>query len=76
MRLPQTLVLYSVPLIEEVRKHGYKGRLTSEPALVDGVWAIKLIYDGEKPVGVPERWMGHGVVLEAAPPPPPPPEKK
>lgn len=72
IRLPQTLVLYSVPLINETTRQGYKGKLTSEPALVDGIWVIKLIYDADPPEGVPELWHGHRVVLEKAPPPPPP----
>lgn len=75
-RLPQTLVLYSVPLIDEVKRRGYRGKLASEPALVDGIWVIKLIYDGERPGDVPDRWHGHRVVLEAAPPPPPPLDKR
>ncbi len=68
MRLPSTLVLYSVPLINEVKRRGYKGKLTAEPALIDGVWAIKLVYDGEQPQNVPERWHGHRVVLEPTAP--------
>jgi len=75
-RLPQTLVLYSVPIIDEVRRRGYKGKLTSEPALVEGTWVLKLMYDADRPDGVPELWHGHRVILEAAPPPPPPPDKK
>ena len=76
VRLPQVLVLYAVPLIAEVKRRGYKGKLTAEPARVDGVWVMKLVYEGEQPAEVPERWHGHQVVLEAAPPPPPPPDKK
>ena len=73
IRLPQTLVLYSVPLLAEVRRRGYGGKLTAEPAVVDGMWVIKLVYEGERPADVPERWLGHRVVVEAVPPPPPPP---
>ncbi len=72
MRLPYTLVLYSVPLINEIKRRGYKGKLTAEPVLIDGTWALKLIYDGEEPQNVPERWHGHLVVQEPAPPPPAP----
>ena len=72
MRLPYTLVLYAVPLIDELKRHGYKGKLTAEPALVDGSWVLKLIYDGEPPKEVPRLWHGHHVRLEKAPPPPPP----
>jgi hypothetical protein len=75
MRLPYALVLYSVPLIAEVRRRGYPGKLTSEPALIDGTWCLKLVYEGEKPKDVPELWHGHRVALEAAPPPAPPPAR-
>lgn len=73
MRLPYTLVLYGVALIDEVKRHGYKGRLAAEPALADGYWVLKLVYDGEPPKDVPAHWMGHRVVVEKAPAPPPPP---
>ena len=73
MRLPYTIVLYSVPLIEEVKRRGYKGKLSAEPALVDGSWVLKLSYDGDAPKDVPARWHGHHVVVTKAPPPPPPP---
>lgn len=76
IRLPQTLVLYSVPLLAEMKRRGYRGKLNAEPGLVEGVWVIKLIYDGDAPTDVPVQWHGHRVVLEAAPPPPPPAEKK
>jgi hypothetical protein len=75
-RLPYTLVLYAVPLIDELKHHGYKGKLTAEPALVDGSWVLKLIYDGDPPKDVPRLWHGHHVLLEKAPPPPPPPAPK
>lgn len=71
-RLPYTLVLYSVPLIEEVSRRGYKGRLSSEPVLKDGTWCLKLVYDGDRPKDVPKLWHGHRVLVEAAPPPPEP----
>ena len=73
VRLPYTLVLYAVPLIAEVRRRGYKGKLSAEPVLQDGTWCLELTYEGDKPKKVPERWHGHRVVLKAAPPPPPPP---
>ena len=72
MRLAYTLVLYGVALIDEVKRHGYKGRLAAEPALADGYWVLKLVYDGEPPKDVPAHWMGHRVVVEKAPAPPPP----
>jgi hypothetical protein len=69
MRLPTTLVIYGVPLLESLRRRGYKGKLTAEPALIDGTWALKVTYDGDEPPPVPERWHGHRVVVEKAPPP-------
>jgi hypothetical protein len=67
-QLPYTLVLYSVPLLQAIRRSGYGGKLNAEPALIDGVWAIKVTYEGERPEGVPERWHGYRVVLEEAKP--------
>jgi len=68
LRLPVTLVLYSVPLLQAVKRSGYKGKLNAEPALRDGSWVIKVTYEGEPPPDVPERWQGHTVVLEEAKP--------
>jgi hypothetical protein len=67
-RLPATLVLYSVPLLEELRRAGYAGKLSAEPALVDGGWVLRVTYDGDKPKAVPQRWHGHRVVLEKTKP--------
>ena len=64
LRLPATLVLYSVPLLQAIRRAGYQRKLNAEPALEDGSWVIKVIYEGEKPSGVPALWQGHRVVLE------------
>ena len=66
-RLPSTLVLYSVPLLQAIRRAGYRGTLGAEPALVDGAWVLKVRYEGEPPPQVPERWHGHRVVVEALP---------
>jgi hypothetical protein len=70
IRLPSTLMLYGVPLLQGLRRRGYAGKLTAEPALVDGYWVIKVIYDGDQPADVPSTWQGHRVVLERAAPPP------
>lgn len=64
VRLPLTLVLYSVPLLAEIRRRGYSGKLNSEPVLVDGVWCLKVLYDGPEPAEVPAAWHGHTVLLE------------
>jgi hypothetical protein len=64
-RLPSTLVLYSVPLLQSIRRSGYPGKVNAEPALVDGSWVLKVTYEGDQPPPeVPERWHGHRVVLE------------
>ena len=63
-RLPATLVLYSVPLLQSIKRSGYRGRLNAEPALVDGFWVIKVTYEGDQPPEVPSTWQGHRVVLE------------
>jgi hypothetical protein len=63
-RLPATLVLYSVPLLQSLKRAGYEGKLNAEAALVDGSWVIKVIYEGEQPPDVPTTWQGHRVVVE------------
>jgi hypothetical protein len=63
IRLPSTLVLYSIPLLQAVKRGGYTGKLNAEPALVDGSWVIKVTYEGDRP-SVPEYWQGHRVVVE------------
>jgi hypothetical protein len=64
IRLPSTLVLYSVPLLQTIRRSGYEGKVNAEPALSDGAWVLKVTYEGDGPPEVPERWHGHRVVLE------------
>jgi hypothetical protein len=66
IRLPYALVLYSVPLLDEIRRGGYGGKLSAEPVLVDGIYCLKIVYDGERPKGVPVRWHGHRVIVEKA----------
>ena len=69
MRLPSTLVLYSVTLLQAVRRSGYGGRANAEPALVDGVEVLKVTYEGDQAPDVPPRWHGHRVVVEPLKPP-------
>jgi hypothetical protein len=64
LRLPATLVLYSVPLLQSIKRSGYTGKLNAEAALVDGSWVIKVTYEGEQPPEVPSTWQGHRVVVE------------
>lgn len=66
-RLSSVLVLYSVPLLQELKRRGYDGRLTVDPELQDGGWVIKLTYEGDPPTDVPELWHGHRVVVVPAP---------
>jgi hypothetical protein len=69
VRLPSTLVLYSVPLLQSIRQSGYSGKVNAEPALADGSWVLKVTYEGEQPPQVPELWHGHRVVVEEQRPP-------
>jgi hypothetical protein len=69
VRLPSTLVLFSVPLLQTIRRSGYAGKVNAEPALVDGAWVLKVTYEGDQPPEVPERWHGHRVELEQLRPP-------
>ena len=66
-RLSSVLVLYSVPLLQELKRRGYDGRLTVEPELRDDGWVIKLTYEGDPPTDVPELWHGKRVVVVPAP---------
>jgi hypothetical protein len=68
IRLPSTLVLYSVPLLQAIRRSGYPGKVNAEPALVDGTWVMRVVHEGDEPPEVPERWHGHRVVVEALTP--------
>ena len=68
MRLPSTLVIYGVPLIDALRREGYQGKLSAEPALDSDGWVLKVTYEGEEPPPAPPLWHGHRVVVEKAPP--------
>lgn len=69
LRLPSTLVLYSVPLLQSIRHSGYAGSVDAEPALVDGSWVLKVVYEGDAPPEVPPLWNGHRVIVEPKAPP-------
>ena len=66
IRLPQTLVLYAVPLIESLRASGHRGKVDAAPVLVDGIWCLQLSFDGAPPAAVPALWHGHRVIVAAA----------
>ena len=65
LSLPSALVLYSVPLLEAIRRSGYNGKVDAAPALVDGRWVLEVTYEGEAPPPVPARWHGRRVVVKA-----------
>jgi len=64
VRLASTLVLYSVPLLQSIRRSGYAGKVNAEPAMVDGSWVLRVMYEGDQAPRVQERWHGHRVVVE------------
>jgi hypothetical protein len=63
--LPGSLVLYGVALVASMRNNP-KSKLSVAPVQVDGVWCLEITYSGEAPVGVPERWHGHRVIVRPA----------
>jgi len=70
VNLPGALVLYGVALVQALQRLNPKSKLSVAPVQVDGVWCLELAYTGDPPVGVPERWHGHAVIVrspEAAP---------
>jgi len=67
-RLSQTLVLYGIPLVAELRRTGYRGKADVEPALVDGGWCLRLRCEGDRPKNVPRVWHGHRVIVEMVKP--------
>ena len=69
MRLGQTLMLYGVPLVAELRRSGFKGKVDVEAAVVDGTWCLRLRCEGERPKRVPSTWHGHRVIVEMVKPP-------
>ena len=73
INLPGALVIYGVALVQRLQSRGAKSRLTVAPVLLSGAWCLELTYQGDAPVGVPDRWHGHRVIVKAAEPPPPPP---
>jgi hypothetical protein len=70
INLPGALVLYGVPLLQEVQRKNPKTKLSVGPVQVNGVWCLELSYQGDEPSGVPDRWHGHRVILRKLEPPP------
>jgi hypothetical protein len=70
VNVPGALILYGVALLQTLQRQNPKSKLSVAPIQVDGVWCLALTYAGDPPVGVPELWHGHRVIVrspEAAP---------
>ena len=67
--LPGALVLYGVALLQTLQRLSPKTKLSVAPVQADGIWSLELSYTGEPPVGVPERWHGHRIVVRKPEPP-------
>jgi hypothetical protein len=70
INLPGAIVLYGVALAQELQRRGIKTKFNLAPAKVDGIWCLELSYTGDDPVGVPDHWHGHRVILRRIEPPP------
>jgi hypothetical protein len=70
INIPGALVLYGVPLLQQVQRKNPKTKLSVAPVQVDGVWCLEVSYQGEEPSGVPDHWHGHRVILRKLEPPP------
>ncbi len=71
INLQGVLVIYGVALLRALQRRNPKTRLSVAPGQVDGFWCLELTYQGDEPVGVPELWHGHRVVLKKVEPPAP-----
>jgi hypothetical protein len=63
-RLPTTLVIYGVSLLQHLRKAGISPPASLEPVQADGIWCLRVTYEGKPPKGIPERWHGHRVIVQ------------
>ena len=61
--LPGALVLYGVALVQTLQRKNPKTKFAVAPIQADGVWCLELIYTGDEPVGVPDHWHGHRVLV-------------
>ena len=66
INLPGALVLYGVALVQSLQGRYPKSKLSAAPVQVDGVWCLELTCTGEPPVGVPDSWHGHRVIVRSA----------
>ena len=65
VNVPGALVLYGVALVQTLQRQGSKSKISVAPIQVDGVWRLELSYTGDAPVGVPELWHGHRVIVRS-----------
>ena len=70
INLPGALVLYGVALVQDLQRRGVKTKFNVASVKVDGIWCLELSYTGDDPVGVPDHWHGHRVILRKIEPPP------
>ncbi|HSS93050.1 MAG TPA: hypothetical protein VLR46_03565 [Candidatus Dormibacteraeota bacterium] len=70
INLPGALVLYGVALVQGLQRKNPKTKPSVAPVQVDGVWSLEITYTGDPPVGVPELWHGHRVIVRSAEAPP------
>ncbi len=66
INLPGALVLYGVALVQSLQRRNPKSKVSVAPVQADGVWCLEITYTGEAPVGVPELWHGHRVIVRSA----------
>lgn len=67
-RLPITLVVYGVSLLQHLRKAGIPPPASLEPVQADGISCLRLTYEGKAPKGIPQRWHGHRVLVQQVKP--------
>ena len=65
VNLPGALVLYGVALVQALQPKNAKTKLSVAPFQLDGVWRLELAYTGDPPLGVPELWHGHRVIVRS-----------
>ncbi|GAC1476394.1 MAG: hypothetical protein PVSMB3_19170 [Candidatus Dormibacteraceae bacterium] len=70
INLPGALVLYGVALVPTLQRMNPKAKFAVAPIQVDGVWCLELSSTGDDPVGVPDHWHGHRVIVRKQEPPP------
>jgi hypothetical protein len=70
VNVPGALVLYGVALVQTLQPQNPKTKLSVAPVQVEGVWCLELTYTGDPPVGSPDLWQGHRVIVRSPEAPP------